>query len=47
MDMRLTGIANRGAVSKARRRALDAIAPAVAEYRAVALAELDALSAGA
>lgn len=46
--MRLPGIANRGAVSKARRRALDAIrAPAVAEYRAMALAELDALSAGA
>jgi hypothetical protein len=48
VDMRLPGIANRGAVSKARRRALDAIrAPAVAEYRAMALAELDALSAGA
>jgi hypothetical protein len=46
--MRLPGIANKGAVSKARRRALDAIrAPAVAEYRATVLAELDALSAGA
>lgn len=47
VDMRLPGIANKGAVSKARRRALDAIrAPAVAEYRATVLAELDALSAG-
>lgn len=48
VDMRLPGIANRGAVSKARRRALDAIrAPAVAEYRAEQLAKLDALEAGA
>jgi hypothetical protein len=48
VDMRLPGIANRGAVSKARRRALDAIrAPAVAEYRAEMLAKLDALEAGA
>jgi hypothetical protein len=48
VDMRLPGIANRGAVSKARRRALDAIrAPAVAEYRAEQLAKLDALEEGA
>jgi hypothetical protein len=48
VDMRLPGIANRGAVSKARRRALDAIrAPAVAEYRAEMLAKLDALEEGA
>jgi hypothetical protein len=41
-------MANRGAVSKARRRAPDAIrAPAVAEYRAEQLAKLDALEAGA
>ena len=47
-DMGLPGIANRGAVSKARRRALDAIrAPAVAEYRAETLAKLDALEHGA
>ena len=45
VDMRLPGIANRGAVSKARRRALDAIrAPAVAEYRAEQLAKLDDLN---
>jgi hypothetical protein len=48
VDMRLPGIANQGAVSKARRRALDAIrAPAVAEYRAEMLAKLDELEAGA
>lgn len=48
VEMRLPGIANKGAVSKARRRALDAIrAPAVAEYRAEQLAKLDALEAGA
>ena len=48
VDMRLPGIANKGAVSKARRRALDAIrAPAVAEYRAEQLAKLDALESGA
>ena len=48
VDMRLPGIANAGAVSKARRRALDAIrAPAVAEYRAEQLAKLDALEEGA
>jgi hypothetical protein len=48
VDMRLPGIANRGAVSKARRRALDAIrAPAVAEYRGEQLAKLDALEEGA
>jgi len=48
VDMRLPGIANRGAVSKARRRALDAIrAPAVAEYRAEQLAKLEALEEGA
>lgn len=47
-DMGLPGITNRGCVSKARRRALDAIrAPAVAEYRAETLAKLDALEAGA
>jgi hypothetical protein len=46
--MHLPGIANRSAVSKARRRALDAIrAPAVAEYRAEMLAKLDALEEGA
>ena len=46
--MKLPGIANAGAVPKARRRALDAIrAPAVAEYRAEQLAKLDALEAGA
>jgi hypothetical protein len=48
VDMRLPGIANKGAVGKARRRALDAIrAPAVAEYRAEMLAKLDELEAGA
>jgi hypothetical protein len=48
VDMHLPGIASRGAVSTARRRTLDAIrAPAVAEYRAEALAKLDALEAGA
>jgi hypothetical protein len=48
VDMHLPGIANRGAVGKARRRALDAIrAPAVAEYRAEQLAKLDALEVGA
>ncbi len=48
VDMKLPGIANRGAVSKARRRALDAIrAPAVHEYRAEMLAKLDALEEGA
>jgi hypothetical protein len=46
--MRLPGIANKGAVTKARRRALDAIrAPAVAEYRAEMLAKLDELESGA
>lgn len=46
--MKLPGIANRGAVSKVRRRALDAIrAPAVAEYRAEMLAKLHALEVGA
>ena len=48
VDAKLPGIANAGAVSKARRRALDAIrAPAVEEYRAETLAKLDALEAGA
>ena len=48
VDMRLPGIANRGAVSKARRHALDAIrAPAVAEHRAEMLAKLDGLETGA
>ena len=48
VDARLPGIANAGAVSKARRRALDAIrAPAVEEYRAETLAKLDALEEGA
>jgi len=48
VEMGLPGIKNRGCVSKARRRALDAIrAPAVAEYRAEMLAKLDALEAGA
>jgi hypothetical protein len=46
--MRLPGIANKGAVGKARRRALDAIrAPAVHEYRAEMLAKLDELESGA
>jgi hypothetical protein len=46
--MRLPGIANKGAVGKARRRALDAIrAPAVAEYRAEMMAKLDELESGA
>ncbi len=48
VEMGLPGIKNRGCVSKARRRALDAIrAPAVEEYRAETLAKLDALEAGA
>lgn len=48
VDAGVPGMANRGAVSKARRRALDAIkAPAVAEYRAEMLAKLDALEEGA
>jgi hypothetical protein len=48
VDAGVPGMANRGAVSKARRRALDAIrAPAVAEYRAEQLAKLDALERGA
>lgn len=46
--MRIPGIANRGAVSRARKHALDAIkAPAVHEYRAEMLAKLDALEEGA
>jgi hypothetical protein len=48
VDMHLPGIANKGAVSKARRRALDAIrAPAVHQYRAEMLAKLDELETGA
>jgi hypothetical protein len=48
VDAGLPGIANRGAVSKARKRALDRIvAPAVNEYRAEMLAKLDELEAGA
>src|SRR6516225_9829834 len=48
VDMRLPGIANKGAVGKARRRALDSIrAPAVAEYRAEMLAKLDELETSA
>jgi hypothetical protein len=48
VDAKVPGMANQGAVSKARRRALDAIkAPAVAEYRAEQLAKLDELERGA
>jgi hypothetical protein len=48
VDAGVPGIANRGAVSKARRRALDAIrAPAVHEYRAEMMAKLDELESGA
>ena len=48
VDAEVPGMANRGAVSKARRRALDRIvAPAVAEYRAEMLAKLDELESGA
>jgi hypothetical protein len=48
VEMGLPGIKNRGCVSKARRRALDAIrAPAVEQYRGEMLAKLDALEAGA
>ena len=48
VEMGLPGIKNRGCVSKARRRALDAIrAPAVEQYRAETLAKLDALEEGA
>jgi hypothetical protein len=48
VDMRLPGIANKGAVAKSRRRALDSIrAPAVAEYRAEMMAKLDELESGA
>ncbi len=48
VDAAVPGMANRGAVSKARRRALDRIvAPAVQEYRAEMLAKLDELESGA
>lgn len=48
VDMGLPGLASKASVSKARRRALDAIrSPAVAEYRAEQLAKLDALEEGA
>jgi hypothetical protein len=48
VEMGLPGIKNRGCVSKARRRGLDAIrAPGVEQYRAEMLAKLDALEGGA